>query len=584
MRAVALVLLLLAAGCVTPSADLDPASAARLPADVASRLSPILGELEIVHSVVDVETRHGLANVDLYVPTTPNGEKVPVILVASPYNNEYGALNMQSGDGKKGDDNWVSRQVYEWMRDDLMMRGYALAQMDILGTRNSGGCQGIMNEAERQSTADVVDWLGTQEWSSGKVGMIGKSYLGMSQIGAAVEAPEHLATIVPISPPTHDYAYHYYNGVPYALNHATNFLYYGAFGLAPPDGDLATYGPRYVERLPCAPEALAASFSTMGDYTERWQERDYRPLIANMDPDVAVFFIAGHQDWNVKPDHPIEVFNAFPGPKLGMFGQWAHDYPEINTWDEDAYGERHDWYYMLHRWFDHHLKGIDTGIMDEAAVCPVQTQDYAGTWRCADAFPSLLATALTLYPQGDGTLADAPGDGSATFSDVEGDLLGPGDTEQASFSFPIEQTTRIFGAPEVTLNVATTSAYNAHVHAALGVVRESRLDEVTWGFQSLRHRESLEAARPIAPGEAYDITFRLYPVDLVLEPGDELVLIVRGANGELANVLMLPNPQPGVITLALGETTMLTLPTMALDGAFAPLAGEELPENYRPKE
>ena len=43
------------------------------------------------------------------------------------------------------------------------------------------------------------------------------------------------------------------------------------------------------ERLPCAPEALAASFSSLGDYSARWQERDYRPLLPNMRADLAVF-------------------------------------------------------------------------------------------------------------------------------------------------------------------------------------------------------------------------------------------------------------------------------------------------------
>lgn len=84
-----------------------------------------------------------------------------------------------------------------------------------------------------------------------------------------------------------------------------------------------------------------------------------------------------------------------------------------------------------------------------------------------------------------------------------------------------------------------------------------------------RHRDGLEAG---------------YPVDIVLEPGDELQLIVRGANGALSDVLMLPNPQPGLVTMTLGESARLTLPTASLDGAFTPLAADALPENYRPQE
>lgn len=576
MRALLIVGLFLAAGCVAPTATVTPASTGETLADVAARLSPIIGDLPLLHSVVDVETSYGLVNVDLYVPEMPGGEKVPVILVASPYNNKNGALNLQNG-GKRGEENWISLPLYEWMREELLPRGYAFAQMDILGTRNSGGCQGIMNEAERRSTAEVVEWLAVQDWSTGKVGMVGKSYLGMSQIGAAVEAPEHLVTIVPISPPTHDYGYHYYNGVPYLGNHLTNFLYYGAFGLPPPDGDLTTYGPRYAERIPCAPEALAASFSTMGDYSARWQERDYRPLLTNLRPDLAVFFIAGHQDWNVKPDHPVDVFNAIPGPKLGLFGQWGHDYPNINNVDEDRWGEREDWYLTLHRWFDHHLKGIDTGLMAEAAACPVQTQDYDGVWRCANAFPPLNATPITLYPQADSSLGPEPGDGAASFHD----LATPTGVEQAQYSWAVDQETRVFGTPEVHLSVATTHAYDAYLHAALAIVRNGQTEEVTWGYMSLRHRDGLESGEAITPFQPYDIMFRMYPVDLVLHPGDTLVLAIRGANGEASRVQMLPNPTPGSTVLILGDTTSLVLPTTPLDRTFTPPTVDEVPATHQ---
>jgi predicted acyl esterase len=201
-----------------------------------------------------------------------------------------------------------------------------------------------------------------------------------------------------------------------------------------------------------------------------------------------------------------------------------------------------------------------------------------GTWRCADAFPPLDATPLTLYPQADGALGAQPGEGSASFTDVEAGGMAP--IDQLPYALAITERTRVYGTPEVALDIATTSAYNAHVHAALALVRDGDVEEITWGYQSLRHRDGLEAGQPITPGTAYDITFKMYPIDLVLEPGDELVFIVRGANGPLANVQVLPNPQPGSLTLTLGEATFLTLPTTPLERTFEPLAPDALPENY----
>lgn len=48
-----------------------------------------------------------------------------------------------------------------------------------------------------QDAYDVVEWAGTQEWSSGKVAMCGISYFGMSCYWAAMRQPPHLSAIVP---------------------------------------------------------------------------------------------------------------------------------------------------------------------------------------------------------------------------------------------------------------------------------------------------------------------------------------------------------------------------------------------------
>lgn len=573
----------LAAGCVTPGTAVDPAAAPGAdPASVAARLSPLLGELDVLHEVVDVETPTGLVNVDVYRPDVPEGTLVPVILVASPYNTPTSPLG--PGGGKDpANDNWITLPLYEWIREQMIPRGYAFAQMDILGTRNSGGCQGIMDPAERQATAATIEWLATQPWSSGKVGMIGKSYLGLSQIGAALENPEHLATIVPISAPTQDYAYHYYNGVPYLVNQATNSAYTVGYSAPPPSGDLATYGPRYAERFACYPETMAWSAASMGDYDAHWKARDYRPLVPQVRPDISMLFIQGLADWNVKPDHVLGVYNEWPGPKMALLGQWAHDYPNKNNFDVDAYGDRTDWYYLLHRWFDHWLKGIDTGLMQEAAACPVQSQASDATWRCLGAFPPQAAAGdvvadLTLYPTSDGALATEPGSGSVTYKDdnvrEESSPL-PG---QIPFTWTVEEPTRIVGPALVNMSISTTAAFDHYATVALAVEENGAWREFNWGFLSLRHRDSLETPSPITPGASYQVSFLTYPMDRVLEPGQTFAVIFRGGS-DAPNSGTAPSPTPGTATIDLSKTSV-TFPTMSLDRAFEPLTDEELPEAY----
>lgn len=81
------------------------------------------------------------------------------------------------------------------------------AQRGIIGvtvdTRGTGGSEGNLNEnyfspLEAQDSAAVIEYFGTQPYSSGKVGMYGGSYVGITQLLAAEQQPPHLSAIVPV--------------------------------------------------------------------------------------------------------------------------------------------------------------------------------------------------------------------------------------------------------------------------------------------------------------------------------------------------------------------------------------------------
>src|SRR5437899_10531643 len=83
---------------------------------------------------------------------------------------------------------------------DYATRGFVLAVVDVRGT---GGSQGNLNDnyfspREARDGYELVEYLGTQPWSNGKVGMSGGSYLGISQYLIAEQDPPHLAAIAPI--------------------------------------------------------------------------------------------------------------------------------------------------------------------------------------------------------------------------------------------------------------------------------------------------------------------------------------------------------------------------------------------------
>ncbi len=114
---------------------------------------------------------------DIYRPL--GVERAPVILIRTPY----------------------ARSMQELKARFYARRGYAFAVQDCRGRFDSEGTWNPFFD-EPHDGYDTIEWLAERPWSSGKVGMIGGSYLGWVQWWAAREAPPHLAAIIPnVAPP-----------------------------------------------------------------------------------------------------------------------------------------------------------------------------------------------------------------------------------------------------------------------------------------------------------------------------------------------------------------------------------------------
>jgi putative CocE/NonD family hydrolase len=75
--------------------------------------------------------------------------------------------------------------------------GYAVMVVDVRGSGKSPGLLDSLSPRETSDYYDVIEWAGVQPWSSGKVGLLGTSYLAMNQWQVAALQPPHLAAIVP---------------------------------------------------------------------------------------------------------------------------------------------------------------------------------------------------------------------------------------------------------------------------------------------------------------------------------------------------------------------------------------------------
>lgn len=126
----------------------------------------------------DVPMRDGVRlRTDLWLPQ--GGAPAAAILFRTPYDKRM--LNM------------------EFLRPQQCVEaGFAALVQDTRGRfASEGEWRAIMWQQEALDTFDSVEWIATQPWSSGAVGMAGVSYLAIVQLAGAAEKPPHLKAIAP---------------------------------------------------------------------------------------------------------------------------------------------------------------------------------------------------------------------------------------------------------------------------------------------------------------------------------------------------------------------------------------------------
>jgi uncharacterized protein len=176
----------------------------RSPADVYPAAP---GALAIDNNVA-VATRDGtVLRVNVYRP--PGGGPFPVLLCAHPYDKDKLPTKKKRGPGYSVSIQYkVLRQPTRPRFSDLTgweapdpawwtEHGFAVVNCDLRGAGRSEGVCSLLSDQEAEDVYDLVEWAAAQPWSTGAVGMIGVSYLAISQWKSAALRPPHLAAIVP---------------------------------------------------------------------------------------------------------------------------------------------------------------------------------------------------------------------------------------------------------------------------------------------------------------------------------------------------------------------------------------------------
>ncbi|WP_434084896.1 CocE/NonD family hydrolase [Mycolicibacter heraklionensis] len=156
---------------------------------------------------VPVRMRDGVTlRLNLFLPADVEGP-FPVIMSAHPYgkdgvakrkrgrwslNPQFRVMNQTAPLRISDQTSWEAPDPAWWAQ-----RGYAVINLDTRGGGRSGGRGNLFSDQEADDIAQVIAWAAAQPWSTGRIGMLGVSYLALSQYKVAALNPPALKAICP---------------------------------------------------------------------------------------------------------------------------------------------------------------------------------------------------------------------------------------------------------------------------------------------------------------------------------------------------------------------------------------------------
>ena len=472
------------------------------------------------------------------------------------------------------------------VRDDCRHRywaghGYACIRLDIRGTGESEGL--ITDEyplSEQDDAVAAVAWIAEQPWCSGAVGMTGISWGGFNALQVAARRPPALKAIITHCSTDDRFAddVHFMGGCL-----LTDGFFWGSafyhFMTRPPDPEIVGDGWRdeWRKRLENWQPPASQIWMHHQRRDDYWRHgsvcEDYGAI------DCAVYAVGGWEDGysNAVP----RLLANLKCPAKGLVGPWGHKYPEQGI-PGPAIG------FLQHalRWWDHWLKGAETGIMAEPAyrvwmqdfVPPDATLDYVpGRWVSEPHWPSpdIQTRRFVLNAEG---LGDRPGDPQALVHRSPQSLgvaggswcpygLGGSSPDLAidqreddgrSLSFdsaPLAAPLDLLGAPVAKLRLAVDQPEGLVAVRLMDVAPDGTSRRISFGLLNLTHREDHESLSPMVPGEPCDVTVQLNDLAHRVAAGHRIRLAVSTAYWPM----VWPSRAPIALSLTTGES-LLELP------------------------
>jgi predicted acyl esterase len=290
-----------------------------------------------------------------------------------------------------------------------MQRGYTYVMVDLRGFGGSTGCLDWGGPGEQADVVNAAQWAAAQPWSTGKVGMYGKSYDAATGLIGVDKRPAALKAVVAQEPVYDLYRYLYGDGIRRLNSLATPALY-DLIDLTPGSiQDAPAYnanGVNDLQRPGCPVLNLADQGGNDDHYSDYWRRRNLIPGAAGST--VPLFLTQGLTENNTVADGTAQYLANHGGFEKAWLGPWEH----VRGNERDAAGRllmgRAGFFDEVMRFYDQFLKGVAPAVQDPRIA--VQTND--GTWRAEASWPPADAKSYT-SPLRAGTYTD-DGSGNAT--------------------------------------------------------------------------------------------------------------------------------------------------------------------------
>lgn len=425
--------------------------------------------------------------------------------------------------------------------------GYACLRVDM---RGNGDSQGVMDDEyspqELADAVEVINWIATQDWCSGTVGMMGISWGGFNALQVAALAPKPLKAIITLCSTVDRFAddIHYKGGC--LLNE--NLGWGGtmlSYSTRAPDPALVgdKWREIWLERLEAEPH-LPEIWASHQHRNAYWKHgsvcEDYGLIKA------ATLAIGG---WGDAYKNAVQsLVENLDAPVKGIIGPWIHKYPHIAV-PEPRIGFLQE----ALRWWDKWLKDIETGVendpdlrlflMDSEEPKPMYLKRQ-GRWidqnfrNAPEKVLHLGKNGLEDTASGFEEIVDSPADTGMSSGEYCAIWLGPelpGDQRRDDALSTCFETDilsdgiSIVGAPTIALTLISDTL-TAQIAIRLNDVHPNgKVSRITYGVLNLSHRDSSENPTPMPVNTPVTFTLKLDQIAYNIPAGHRLRLSISNA-------------------------------------------------------